>query len=175
MKSAKLILVLLSIIFANCAKTEIVESSNEIVIENTNKVSEIKQTKPESAEEKAVRIAEEFIKRNGYTDAPADKNNLSHETVEFYDNIDERLKQRYNTLNEKAFGVSAHGRGNEKGWTVVFQYAEKVVKEIEKIPKTNLVSNPKIAGRAVTMNENFENLLVEHKDFFLDKAEKKLR
>jgi hypothetical protein len=75
------------------------------------------------------------------------------------------LKFRHNTLEPKAYGVSHHGRGNEKGWTVVFRYSEEVIREIEKLPNKALISNPRLGGRAVTMSENFENLLIEHKDF----------
>jgi hypothetical protein len=84
------------------------------------------------------------------------------------------LEQRHNTLEPQAYGIFYRGRlGNDKGWTVVFRYSEKIIKELEKLPKSKEVGNPKMTGRAVTMNEKFENLLVEHKDFLLDKVDRK--
>lgn len=135
-------------------------------------IVEEKSETPKTQEEKAIRLAEEFIARNGYTDAPADKDNLSHETVEFYDDIDELLKRRRETLEAKAYSVLPHGRGGQKGWTVVFRYSQKFRDNFK--AKDNPASNREKTGRAVTMNENFQNLLVEHKDFLLDKIEKKL-
>jgi hypothetical protein len=173
-----LLIAFVSIFFVSCKKSEVSkaiinQSPSPAVIETARTPDE--SIKTETSEEKAVRLAEEFIARNGYTDAPADKNNLSHETVEFYRNTEELLKSRHNTLEPKAYGVYHHGRGNEKGWTVVFRYSGKVIAEIEKLTNSALKGNPTLSGRAVTMNENFENLLVEHKDYGLGYAEKKLQ
>ena len=116
----------------------------------------------ESPEAKAVRLAEEFIARNGYTDLPPDRDSLSYETVEWGPNDEEMLKQRHDTLGRKAYGVRYGGRmGTKGGWTVVFRvparYGDVGV----------------VTGRAVTMDKDFQNLLVEHKDFFLAKVDKK--
>jgi hypothetical protein len=175
MKRVYLLPALLPFVFVNCATPKIDDIKTDAKPEITNQTTAVETPKIESPEEKAVRLAEEFIRRNGYTTAPADKNNLSYETVEYSDSVDDLLKQRYNTLEAKAYGVFYRGRlGDEKGWTVIFRYTAKVVKELEKLPNSKLVSNPKLTGRAVTMNGNFQNLLVEHKDFFLDKVDKKL-
>jgi len=163
------VLAITSLVGCSGSKAQ-VENKN-LVTENSkteNNISpENKNLKVESADEKAVRVAEEFIKRNGYTDAPADKNNLSHETVEFYENIDELLESRQNSLELKAYGFLRKGRSSEKGWTVIFRHNETKYKDIaDKYHKNS--------GRAVTMDENFENLLVEHKNIFLEAAEVKL-
>jgi len=169
-----LIIVFLPFTSCNSAIVENEQNTTESEIRNSNEQIEIKQETVESPEEKAVRLAEEFIKRNGYADAPADKNNLSHETVEFYKNIDELLQFRHNTLEPKAYGIFYRGRlGDKNGWTIIFRYSKRIRDELKKTSK--LVSNPNVAGRAVTMNENFENLLVEHKDFPLGNVEKKLQ
>lgn len=168
------VLALFLLVFVNCQNTPINARKVELNPEIENNLNETKQLKTESPEEKAVRIAEEFVKQNGYTDLPADKKNLSHETVEYYENIDELLEQRHNTLEPKAYGVLYRGRlGDEKGWTIVFRYSNKIINKLEKLPKSSLISNPKLSGRAVTMNEQFENLLLEHKDFFLEKVSRK--
>ncbi|HEX9961054.1 MAG TPA: hypothetical protein VGB00_08980 [Pyrinomonadaceae bacterium] len=158
---------------ANCEKAKVEPNVVKTESEIADKQSEIRQEKTETPEEKAVRLAEEFIRRNGYTDAPADKNNLSRETVEYSGNVDDLLEQRRNSLEPKAYGVSPVGRGNQKGWTVVFRHSSRFRDNFK--VKDKLVSDPEKGGRAVTMNENFQNLLVEHKDFRLEKVEKKLQ
>ena len=168
------VLALFLLVFASCQNTPIRARKAELNPKIESNVNETKQLKTESPEEKAVRIAEKFVKQNGYTDLPADKNNLSHETIEYYESIDELLKQRHNTLKPKAYGILYRGRlGDEKGWTIVFQYSDKIIDELEKLPKSNPISNSKLIGRAVTMNEKFENLLLEHKVIFLEKVSKK--
>lgn len=148
-------------------------SASKAQIENKNLKtesgvsSENKNSKVESADEKAVRLAEEFIERNGYTDAPADKDNLSHETVEFYKNIDELLESRHDKLQPKAYGFLREGKSGKKGWTVIFRFNRAAYKNMSDEDYNS-------DGRAVTMNEKFENLRVEHKDIFLKAAEVKL-
>jgi hypothetical protein len=158
---------------ANCEKAKVEQNVVKAESEIVGKQSENRQETPETPEAKAVRLAEEFIRQNGYTDAPADKNNLSHETIEYFDDVDELLKQRRDTLEPKAYGVLTEGRGSKKGWTVVFRHSKKIRDNFK--VKDKLVGNPEKAGRAVTMNENFQNLLVEHKDFWLKKVDKKLQ
>ncbi len=116
----------------------------------------------ETPEEKAVRLAEEFVARNGYTDLPPDKNSLSYENIEWADGVDEMLETRHDTLERKAHGLRYGAKMGEPGWTVVFRYTKRIGSAGGK------------AGRAVTMNENFQIHRVEHCDFFLDKVEKKL-
>lgn len=153
------ILVLAVIFLTNCANSNAQVENKNSKIENSSS-SENKNPKAENADEKAVRLAGEFIKRNGYTAASADKENLSHETVEFHNNIDELLELRHNTLQPKAYGFLREGRSKSKGWTVVFRYNRAMFKDMSDEEYNS-------SGRAVTMDENFENLLVEHKDIFL--------
>lgn len=157
----------LAVIFLFGCSNSKAQVENENPENENNIASENKPSKVESEEEKAFRIAEEFIKRNGYTDAPADKNDLSHETVEFYKNIDELLQLRHNTLQPKAYGFIRNGKLNKKGWTVVFRFNKSAYKNMSDEDYTS-------RGRAVTMNEKFENLRVEHKDIFLKAVEVKL-
>ena len=152
--------------FTNCAKTSLKEIKTKIKSEPINAKSEVERNSIETSEEKAVRLAEEFIKRNGYTDADADRDNLSHETVEFYDNVDELLKQRKNTLEKKAFGILFEDRHGKKGWTVAFRFNKTQLKDLTDKDYNSL-------GRGVTMDENFGNLRVEHQNLFLEKVDKK--
>ncbi len=142
--------------------------------------SKIETSLEDLSEAKAVRIAEEFIAQNGYTDLPADKNKLSHETVEFADNLDELLKSRANTLERKAYGILYKTTGTkmgQKGWTVVFQsknISEDYYKSISQQFGKKITEENYLIGRAVTIDENFQNLLLEHKDFPLQNVDKKL-
>lgn len=135
----------------------------------------------ESPEAKAVRIAEEFVAQNGYTDLPADKNKIDYETVEFARNLDELLKSRANTLERKAYGVLYEATGTkmgEKGWTVVFQskgVSDDYYKSISLATGKKITRENSPIGRAVTIDANFQNLLVEHKDFPLQNVDKKLK
>jgi hypothetical protein len=78
------------------------------------------------------------------------------------------LKARFNTLEPKAFGILYNGKKGKKskGWTVVFRYNKSYLKELSDKDYETL-------GRAVTMNKNFENLLVEHKNIILEMVDKK--
>jgi len=161
------------------------KNESEIVVKNqipieTESNSKIGTLVEESPEAKAVRIAEEFVVQNGYTDLPADKNKISHETVEFADNLDELLKSRANTLEPKAYGILYKATGTkmgEKGWTIVFQsknISGDYYKSIRRQTGKKITKEDYPIGRAVTMNANFQNLLVEHKMFPLQNVDKKL-
>lgn len=127
----------------------------------------------ETPEQKAVRLAEEHIARNGYTKAEADRENLSFETVEFSRNIDEMLELRHNTLNPKAYGVLYRRKsGDKKGWTIAFEFSDRI--KAERAKEASDGSNITPTGRAVTMSKNFKDIRVEHKDFILDNVDKVL-
>lgn len=115
----------------------------------------------ETPEEKAVRLAEEFVARNGYTDLPPDRNNLSYESIEWASDKDKLLWSRHDSLERKAYGIRRGGKMGGPGWTVVFK------------PKGLNGDASRKTGRAVTMDGDFNNLRVEHKDFFLAGVHKK--
>src|SRR5437016_6224156 len=61
-----------------------------------------------TSETGAIRLAEEFIARNGYTDLPVPGGTkLTPEPIEFASSREERLKFRHDTLEQKAVGASA--------------------------------------------------------------------
>ena len=118
--------------------------------------------KQKLTEEEAIRLAEEFIAQNGYTDLRPDKSKLARETIEWESNIDDILRQRHDTLDRKAYGI-VHGRkGGAPGWTVVFRYSHPSSKKARR------------NGRAVTMNLDGSALRVEHVDFILKHVARKL-
>lgn len=69
----------------------------------------------------AIRRAEEFVIRNGYTDLPADPNRkLTPDPVlGMNPNREEELKYRHDTLERKADGIYGDGWN---GWMVYFRY-----------------------------------------------------
>jgi hypothetical protein len=172
-------------IFAIRYSQSFVETENVIAVESQitteTKVDSKAQTPiEESSEAKAVRIAEEFVAQNGYTDLPADKSKITHETVEFARNFDELLKMRANTLERKAYGILYKATGTkmgEKGWTVVFReknVSDDFYKSISQSTGKKITRENYQIGRAVTMDANFQNLLVEHETFPLQNVDKKL-
>jgi hypothetical protein len=163
MKNYLLISMLLMAGCAGSGKNVSMAAAPEKTPENTVQAAPA-QTKTETDEAKAVRLAEEFIKLNGYTDAPADKEHLTSEPIEWESDLDKMLVMRKNSLEAKAFGVSQGGKGTDRGWTVVFR---PQFSRVDK--KRNLKT-----GRAVTMDENFQSLKVQHEGYILARVQKKL-
>ncbi|MDQ4121135.1 MAG: hypothetical protein M3209_06790 [Acidobacteriota bacterium] len=171
-------------IFAIRYSQSFIKTERAITVENqtpseTKVVSKTETPIEESPEAKAVRIAEEFVAQNGYTDLPADRNKITYETVEFAPNLDELLKMRANTLERKAYGILYKATGTkikEKGWTVVFReknVSDDYYKSIAQATGKKITRENYQIGRAVTMDANFQNLLVEHKVFPLQNVDKK--
>jgi hypothetical protein len=111
-------------------------------------------------EAQALRLAEQFIAQNGYTDLPPDKSRLAYETIEWKSNIDEMLSARHDMLQRNACGIVRGRKGGSSGWTVVFRY------------KNSPPGHP--YGRAVTMRSNGSQIRIEHVDFILRFVAKKL-
>lgn len=120
-------------------------------------------TIPETREDKAVRLASEFITRNGYTALPPNRSDLLTETVETADSIEGMLLDRFDTLEPTPYGLRYGNRNGEGGYTVVFRYTNR------------MGDSSQDCGRAVTMDADFQNLRVEHKNFPLGNVHKKLR
>lgn len=118
--------------------------------------------KQELSEGEAIRLAEEFIAQNGYTNLPPDKSKLAYETIEWESNIDDMLRERHDTLEPKAYGIRHGRKGGDPGWTIVFRYSHPSIKQMRR------------NGRAVTMNLDGSGLRVEHVDFILKHVERKL-
>lgn len=177
--------IVIATIFAIIYSQSFAETENVIALESQIPIETKTVTKPETPveelpEARAVRVAEEFVVQNGYTDSPADKSKIAHETVEFARNLDELLKMRANTLERKAYGILYKATGTkmgEKGWTVVFReknVSDDYYKSISQSTGKKITRENYPIGRAVTMDTNFQNLLVEHKVFPLQNVDKKL-
>jgi hypothetical protein len=103
----------------------------------------------------AVRIAERFMRENGYTDfVPDDLSRLVPESMEFAANPRDWVKDRHNELKPQAVGYRKGSRNDPEGWTVGFA----LVDAMNKTPGV---------GRAVTMDAKGRRARVEHMGFFL--------
>jgi hypothetical protein len=107
-------------------------------------------------EKEAVRIAERFVRENGYTDfVPIDLTALQPEGIEDGDR-DQWPAQRAKTLLPAAKGIRKGALDDPKGWTVGFAYVKPLQDKI---------------GRAVTMDDFGERVRMQHQDFMLDVLE----
>lgn len=110
----------------------------------------------------AVRVAECFIIKNGYTDLPpaGDESELTSEAV--WPGTDEAvMRMRHASLERKAFGYVAR----PGGWLVVFRYKYKAERaEFMRDYEERL----KRLGRTVSMDAYGGGPEVEHQDFILD-------
>jgi hypothetical protein len=117
--------------------------------------------KHQLSETEAIALAEDFIVKNGYTNAPAvEKDKI---TLELYDKLisfEMSMKLRHNSLQPKAYGVIRNRRGSP-GWTIIFV----------RTPGGNF--DPK-NGRGVSMDTEGNRLFMEPKDFPLNTVDKKL-
>ena len=120
-----------------------------------------KPTPLEITAEQAIRIAEEFIRANGYTDySPEDLGNLDvaiPEGTTDEDNkfLKEFLARRRDTIKPRAYGWRRGSRHDPKRWTVGFELVK------------TLKNDPSI-GQAVEMDEHGSDLWVEHMGFNLN-------
>jgi hypothetical protein len=153
--------------FSNCRGSSCYLSDVDWILEATSKniLTVEKLLAPDStktndiSEEEAVKLAEEFIKANGYTTfrPVPDKKKITLESIEWTADVKEILKKRYNSLEPKAYGIGKGLKTKNDGFTVIFRYKDVSIKDV---------------GRAVTMDSNGKNLRVQHKDIFLKAAEK---
>jgi hypothetical protein len=112
-------------------------------------------------EAEAIKLAEQFIAQNGYSDLPPNKTKIAYETIEWESNAHQMLKERHDTLQRKAYGVVRGRKAESAGWTVVFRYKHPADREERSL------------GRAVTMNLDGSDTRVEHVDFILKYARRR--
>ena len=114
------------------------------------------QTADQMTKEQAVKLAEQFIIDNGYTNLPADKSKLSYELFDQYENnVDSILKRRHNTLQPKAFCISE----DKDRWDVGFLSTGVDLSKLDSIQRqTNL------SGRVVIVMKDGKEIRIAHKD-----------
>jgi hypothetical protein len=125
------------------------------------------QVRKTLTEAEAIRLAEQFVVENGYTDLPAmkDKAKLSYEGIDSSD-PDVRLRERYNTLERKAYAV--RGGNTTNHWTILFRYNANNEKYRRIVP--DYEHHIKNAGRAVTMNADGSGIRMAHQDALFEGA-----
>jgi hypothetical protein len=101
---------------------------------------------------RAVRCAEEFVARNGYTEQEptVDSDDIAYESLEVAESFTAQVAERLNTLETRAIGVCVGTPRDSAGFTVVFRYRADST-----------------SARAVTMSRHCDSLQVEHQDFRL--------
>jgi hypothetical protein len=110
--------------------------------------------------EQAIRIAEGFIRANGYADdPPEDLSKLdvavpAHMTDEDKKFLNELLAQRRNSIRPRAYGWRRGRRNDPNGWSVGFELVRTI-------------NNDPDIGQAVEMDEHGLEVWVEHMGFNL--------
>lgn len=105
--------------------------------------------------EKAIEVAENFIRINGYTAAPAVKSQLSYELSDQFYSVDALLKHRYNSLHEKAFCIAKY----RNQWYVGFLSSTVKPDELDSIQRKS-----DLPGRAVIVPADGKEVRMAHKE-----------
>lgn len=114
--------------------------------------------------EQAIKVAEQFIVENGYTNLPAVKSKLSYELFDqFENNVDSILKQRYNSLQPRAFCIY----DRKDSWAIGFLSTSI---DLGKLDSIQLKSD--LPGRAVIVMKRGKEIRIAHKDPLFSKFEK---
>jgi len=113
------------------------------------------RTNDSLSKEKAIKLAEQFIIDNGYTNFPADKSKISYELFESKNNLDDILKSRHNTLQPKAFCIS---EGKDR-WDVGFVSVGVDLAKLDSMQRQT-----DLTGRAVIVMKNRREIRLAHKD-----------
>lgn len=115
-------------------------------------------------EAEAVRLAEEFIIINGYTDAPPskDRSQITAELLDKLATFETIMKMRRNTLERPAYGLIHKRRNGHPGWTIIFHRSPAKEFDLTK-------------GRGVSMDLAGKHLLMETYEYPLDRIEKKFK
>ena len=108
----------------------------------------------ELTKEQAIELAEQYIIDNGYTNSPANKNNLNYELLD-EDNVDKIIARRKNTLHKKAFCISE----NEDRWDVGFL---SISVDLNKLDSEKRKTD--LSGRAVIVMKNGKEIRIAHKE-----------
>lgn len=102
-----------------------------------------------------IRLAEQFIAENGYTNTQANKTKLRYELFDRYENnVDSILKHRHNTLQPKAFCISE----DEDRWYIGF-----LSTKVDPNTLDSLQRQTDLPGRAVIVTKNGKDVRIAHK------------
>jgi hypothetical protein len=145
--------------------TPVRSSRDKIAAAREERPADPASTGPSISADQAVDRAQQFVRDNGYTDAPSlPPEDLTPESIE-WDTRERWSISRRGSLVGSAYGYLVGRRGGASGWTVIFCYSRPEEEDMKKRP----------VGRAVTMNVDGSQPRVEHVPIFLDAAEHRLR
>lgn len=116
------------------------------------------KTAAKITQDEAIRLAEAFVKRNGYTAAPADTSEYKL-TFELFDRYEKNtaavLNKRHNSLNPKAFCITY----TDNQWNVGFLAATIHAEQLDSFEQ-----NSNLPGRAVIVSDDGKEISMAHKD-----------
>ena len=113
------------------------------------------RTNDSLSKEKAIKLAEQFIIDNGYTNLSADKSKINYELFESENNVDDILKKRHNTLQPKAFCISER----KDRWDVGF-----ISVGVDLVKLDSMQRQADLSGRAVIVMKHRKEIRIAHKD-----------
>lgn len=114
----------------------------------------VKENQNIISQDQAIKLAEQFIRYNGYTSEKPDTSKISFEFL-FDREIKETLKLRHNSLQQKAF---CYTKGTEE-WNIGF-LATNI--NIDKL--TTEQKNSDLKGRAVKVSFDGQEIRMAHKE-----------
>lgn len=127
---------------------------------------------PKIPQEEAIRIAEQFVMNNGYTDVvPPAGGPVSTEGIDSSDPA-RRLSERFNSLNRHACGIIGRNiRSRGEGWTVVFCFNKDKYLKLKVYPQLAPMLDSR--GRPLVMEPDGSGIRVLHEDVLLSQPEMK--
>lgn len=131
-------------------------SCKETETPSSDPMNQHRKERAELTETEAVNLAEQFVKDNGYTDAPANESSISFELMDQTgDDVSVILERRHNTLHPKAFCIS-----EDNGvWHIGFLAHRVDISNMEA-----LELNSDLSGRAVIVDRKSHKVRMAHKD-----------
>jgi hypothetical protein len=115
-----------------------------------------RQERAELTEKGAIDLAEQFVKDNGYTDAPANESSISFELMDQTgEDVSVILERRHNTLHPKAFCISE----DRDVFHIGFLAHRVDISNME-----TLELNNDLSGRAVIVDRKSHKVRIAHKD-----------
>lgn len=112
-------------------------------------------------EEEAVKVAESFIRENGYTKAPANAKKLADDPLDFGLTREQDLETRHDSLEPSAYGAYFVSSSEPPGWAIVFRFSQSYKKNNQNTNDQEFSINE--IGRAVLMDKYGEKILINYK------------
>jgi hypothetical protein len=126
------------------------------------------QQKRKLTEAEAIKKAEEFVARQGYTDLPPIKDKTEWSPDSVWGKPDDLImKSRRKSLEPRAYGVARGDRTKDPyAWIVVFRMNPNHERYREVVP--NYEEQVRKVGSAVTMNAYGGRIRMEHQGIYLE-------